>query len=79
MQTPMWIAALMAGALACQCGQLWAQVATTEAKPFAAGTPLGVTVEGVTTPISSNVKVFGSFINAESCVLRRGSRPDPGG
>ena len=69
----------MAGALACQCGQLWAQVATTEAKPFAAGTPLGVTVEGVTTPISSNVKVFGSFINAESCVLRRGSRPDPGG
>ncbi len=70
MQTPTLtrVAALMAAALACQCGQAWAQAATTEEKPFAAGTPLGVTVEGVTTPMSSNVKVFGSIINAESCV-----------
>ena len=65
------LAALMAGALACQCGQVWAQAATTEEKPFAAGTPLGVTVEGVTTPMSSNVKVFGSITNAESCVTTR--------
>lgn len=62
------VATLMAGALACQCGQVWGQAATTAEKPFAAGTPLGVTVEGVTTPMSSNVKVFGSVHNAESCV-----------
>ena len=70
MQTPTLtrVAALVAGAFACQCGHVWAQAATTEEKPFAAGTPLGVTVEGVTTPMSSNVKVFGSIINAESCV-----------
>jgi len=34
---------------------------------FRAGMPLGVTVEGQYTPISSNVRVFGSFRFAESC------------
>lgn len=34
---------------------------------FKAGTPLGVTTEGKFTPSSSNVKVFGSFVNTESC------------
>jgi sugar lactone lactonase YvrE len=36
-------------------------------QPFAAGGPLGVTVQGQFTPISSNVRVLGSFRFAESC------------
>lgn len=32
-----------------------------------AGMPLGVMVDGRHTPMSSNVKVYGSFVNAESC------------
>jgi hypothetical protein len=35
--------------------------------PFAAGQPLGVAAEGANTPMSSNVKVYGSFNFAESC------------
>jgi sugar lactone lactonase YvrE len=62
------VAALMTGVFVLQAGQASAQAASTEEKPFAAGTPLGVTVEGVATPISSNVKVFGSIVSAESCV-----------
>lgn len=54
--------------LACPCGEVCGQTTATETKPFAAGAPLGVSVEGVTTPMSSNVKVFGSINNAESCV-----------
>lgn len=38
-------------------------------QPFAAGPPLGVTTDGKTTPMSSNVKVFGSVVSAESCVF----------
>ena len=34
---------------------------------FAAGPSLGVTVDGVRTPLSSNVKVYGGVVNAESC------------
>lgn len=49
-----------------------AQQTTTPAaapQPFAAGTPLGVTAaDGKVTPMSSNVKVFGSVVSAESCV-----------
>ena len=37
-------------------------------QPFAVGSPLGVTADGKTTPLSSNVKVFGSVVSAESCV-----------
>ncbi len=38
--------------------------------PFAAGGPLGTVNEaGVATPMSSNVKVFGSFRTAESCTF----------
>ena len=36
-------------------------------QPFAAGTPLGITAEGKFAPMSSNVKVFGALVNAESC------------
>ena len=36
-------------------------------KAFEAGKPLGVTVEGRYTPISSNVKVYGGIVSAESC------------
>jgi hypothetical protein len=63
-------AVLMASALALQAGQAWAQAAaTTEEKPFAAGTPLGVTAaDGATTPLSDNVKVYGAIVGAESCV-----------
>src|SRR5687767_2124332 len=38
-------------------------------QPFAAGMPLGVNVQGQFTPMSSNVKVFGSFRHAESCTV----------
>ena len=36
-------------------------------QPFAAGTPLGITVEGTYAAMSDNVKVFGALVNAESC------------
>ena len=36
-------------------------------QPFAAGTPLGVMAEGRFVPMSSNVKVYGGIVNAESC------------
>ena len=41
---------------------------------FEAGKPLGVTVEGKYTPLSSNVKIFGAVVSAESCAYdsRRG-------
>ena len=35
--------------------------------PFVAGLPLGVTTDGVRTPMSSNVKVYGALVNTESC------------
>lgn len=38
-------------------------------RPFAAGDPLGVRTESGFTPISDNVKVFGSFRFAESCTF----------
>ena len=47
-----------------------APAANAEAKPFAAGTPLGAVNEaGVATPMSDNVKVYGSFRFAESCTF----------
>lgn len=36
-------------------------------RPFAAGRPLGVTADGSYAPMSSNVKVYGAVVNAESC------------
>ncbi|MBM9595473.1 SMP-30/gluconolactonase/LRE family protein [Roseitranquillus sediminis] len=39
---------------------------------FVAGEPLGVTTDGETTAMSDNVKVFGSFIFAESCSYDEG-------
>ena len=45
-------------------------VAISQEGTFTAGSPLGAVNEaGVQTPISSNVKVFGSFRSAESCVF----------
>jgi hypothetical protein len=38
-------------------------------QPFTVGPPLGVTTDGKTTPMSSNVKVFGSVVSAESCAF----------
>lgn len=43
---------------------------TTQAQTFSAGEPLGTINEaGVATPMSSNVKVYGSFRTAESCTF----------
>jgi SMP-30/Gluconolactonase/LRE-like region len=41
--------------------------AAPAAQPFVAGRPLGVTLKGAYTPMSGNVKVYGSVVNAESC------------
>jgi hypothetical protein len=42
--------------------------APAAAQPFVAGMPLGVTPQGGQyTPMSSNVKVYGSLVNTESC------------
>lgn len=41
--------------------------AAPAAQPFVAGRPLGVTQQGTYTPMSSNVKVYGAVVNAESC------------
>lgn len=45
----------------------WSQQAATTSDGFVAGTPLGVFEDGKITPTSSNVKVFGAIVNAESC------------
>jgi hypothetical protein len=45
-------------------------VQAAEEKPFVAGEPLGAVNEaGVATPLSANVKVYGSFRFAESCTF----------
>ncbi len=44
-----------------------AQQAPVPNAPFAAGLPLGVTSGDRFTPMSANVKVFGSVVSAESC------------
>ena len=44
---------------------------TGPAKPFEAGKPLGVSVDGVHKPMSPNVKVYGAVVNGESCVYDR--------
>lgn len=36
-------------------------------QPFAAGNPLGVTADGKFNPMTSNVKVYGAIVSAESC------------
>ena len=41
--------------------------AVPAARPFVAGQPLGVALEGKYTPMSKNVKVYGAVVNAESC------------
>jgi hypothetical protein len=41
--------------------------AATPPLPFEAGKPLGVTIENDYTPMSSNVKVYGGVVSAESC------------
>lgn len=51
-----------------QCGPSLAQQAPDPAsQSFQAGLPLGVTLDGQTTPLSDNVKVYGAIVNAESC------------
>ena len=59
----------LAAPLAAQQGQPapQGQPQPQQPRPFAAGTPLGVMVDGRLTPMSSNVKVFGGMVNAESC------------
>lgn len=45
-----------------------AHVALAQGDAFVAGEPLGVTIDGVTTPLSAKVKVYGGIVNAESCI-----------
>lgn len=44
-----------------------ASTAEPETLPFAAGQPLGQTVDGAFQPMSGTVKVFGGIVSAESC------------
>ncbi len=41
---------------------------------FEAGAPLGVTVDGRHQPMSTNVRVFGAIVSAESCIYDRSRR-----
>jgi hypothetical protein len=61
------IVASMLTASAATAQQSAAPAPAAQPEPFVAGTPLGVTVEGKYTPLSSNVKVYGGVVNAESC------------
>lgn len=67
---PSRFSALATGlSLALLAGSLHAQAPATDG-PFKAGEPLGTINEaGVATPMSSNVKVYGSFRFAESCTF----------
>ena len=66
-------AALLAGAAIVLAQPANAQAPAAPAvppaqQPFAAGQPLGVTVNNVYTPMSNNVKVYGAIVNGEACV-----------
>lgn len=62
------IAAALVVATTSIAGDAIAQPGDGQAQPFAAGSPLGVTAQGgAFTPMSDNVRVFGSFNFAESC------------
>jgi hypothetical protein len=69
------LALLTAGLTALAGGTAGAQQAPAQPQPaqqqqpqpFAAGMPLGLTVEGRFLPMSNNVKVYGGIVNAESC------------
>src|SRR5688572_10739515 len=53
---------------ACWLGvALTTTAAVSAQQPFAAGSPLGYTVDGKFVPMSANVKVYGAVVNAESC------------
>ena len=65
----LFIAASLATAAQAQAPAA-APAAPAVPKPFAAGKPLSTTNEkGVFTPMSSNVKVYGSFRFSESCTF----------
>jgi hypothetical protein len=68
MQTRLALA--LAAALISMNAAAQAPAADAAPKPFAAGTPLSATNEaGVVTPMSANVKVYGSFRFSESCTF----------
>lgn len=58
---------LLTTALAFIGGEVAAQQTPPAPSPFVAGKPLGVVNDGVVTPLSSNVRVYGGVVNAESC------------
>jgi DNA-binding beta-propeller fold protein YncE len=65
-KAPTLAAALILASIA--AAPLASQTASTDGpKPFEAGRPLGTTADGVYTPMSANVKVYGAIVNAESC------------
>lgn len=63
-----FLASAVTAALLCSASALAQTPSPPVPLPFAAGPPLGVTADGKTTPISANVKVYGSVVSAESCV-----------
>ena len=58
---------LTLAALAC-AGAAFAKAQPEPEAKFEAGRPLGIAVDGVHTPMSANVKVYGAIVSAESCV-----------
>jgi hypothetical protein len=68
MKTPIAIAACLAVTAAAAQGQTApAPAAPAAPAAFEAGKPLGVTNDGKYAPMSSNVKVYGAVVSAESC------------
>jgi hypothetical protein len=61
------LALTLSAALLTTTAAMAQQPAGAGAAPFETGAPLGVMTEGKTTPMSSNVKVYGSVVSAESC------------
>ncbi|RYG28607.1 MAG: gluconolaconase [Burkholderiales bacterium] len=59
---------LASTALVCAAPALAQQTPAPASTPFETGPALGVTTDGKTTPLSANVKVYGSVVSAESCV-----------
>lgn len=63
---------LLAASLILSASPVAAQRPSDEvAKAFEAGRPLGVAIDGAFEPMSSNVKVYGAVVNAESCAYDR--------
>lgn len=63
-----FVMAMLATTALCASPALAQQTPSPASTAFETGPALGVTADGKTTPLSSNVKVYGSVVSAESCV-----------